>query len=428
VKNPPEHGKEMDKENTARKLEFDQAAETRLIQRTALYGFLLNLGLAALKAVLAVLSGSLAVAASAIDSITDSMASVAIYGGLRLSTIKTQKFPLGLYKIENVISVSVAFFIFFAGYEIARQILFQEEKHPEISLAIIGFLLMAVAATWLFGRYCLKLGRQTESPTLVAEGKHRQVDVLSSLIVLAAVTLNFFNIQFQVMHLGIDQIAAVLVLLFIAMTGWELLVDGMRVLLDVSVDPQTLRQVRKIIEREPQVKQVLSLVGRNAGRFRFIQTQIILRTDDLQKAHWISDRIEYHIRKEIPHVERVMIHYEPETSSYRRIAAPLKNLEGQISEHFGEAPYFAFVDRQLGEGKSKRQDIIENPFQHVEKGKGIRVAEWLVQKKVDILLVKEDLQHKGPSYVFSNAGVEIHPTSASSLEEGLERLNQIGKK
>ncbi len=76
------------------------------IQRVALYAFLINLGLAMMKAVLAAVSNSLAVTASAIDSATDSAASLALYGGLKLSTRKTKSFPLGLYKIENVIIMS----------------------------------------------------------------------------------------------------------------------------------------------------------------------------------------------------------------------------------------------------------------------------------------------------------------------------------
>ncbi len=112
--------------------EFDQREETRQIQRVALYGLLLNLGLAGMKGILAIASGSLAVAAGAIDLATDAVASAAIYGGLRLSALKSSRFPLGLYKIENLISVFVAFFIFLAGYEVIRRVLVGTGGHPDI--------------------------------------------------------------------------------------------------------------------------------------------------------------------------------------------------------------------------------------------------------------------------------------------------------
>lgn len=394
--------------------------ETRQIQRVALYAFLLNLALGAMKAVLAVFSGSLAVTASAIDSGTDSVASLALFGGLKLSTRKTSTFPLGLYKIENVISVVIALFIFFAGYEIARNILSPSAQAPDISLSIIAWFIGGTIATLLFGQYAIYVGRRTGSPTLKAEGKHRQTDVLSSVVVLAAVVLNYFEVHFELFGLSIDQLTAGLVLIFIAQAGWELLSDGMRVLLDASVDSQTLSQVRNIIESEPMVTEVESLVGRNAGRYRFLQAKIALRTDDLQKAHQISDRIEAKIHQQIPHVERVSIHYEPHAPEFRRVALPLTNTSGELSGHFGESPYFALVLLRRSDQQISKQEIIENPHRTVQKGKGIRVAEWLVEQKVDEVVVKEEIKHKGPGYVFSNAGIKTHVVNLDYLDQALE--------
>ena len=103
------------------------------------------------------------------------------------------------------------------------------------------------------------------------------------------------------MGISIDQIAAAVVLIFIAWAGWELLVDGMRVLLDASIDFETLDQVKRILEGHPMVVKVTSLIGRNAGRFRFLQTSMILRTGDLEKAHQISQILE----EEIPEKSRM---------------------------------------------------------------------------------------------------------------------------
>jgi len=96
--------------------------ETRVVRRVAFYALLLNLGLGIIKGIIALDSKSLAVTAGAIDSVIDAFASLILFAGVSLSTRKTPSFPLGLYKIENFISIIVAFFIFFAGYEIAREI------------------------------------------------------------------------------------------------------------------------------------------------------------------------------------------------------------------------------------------------------------------------------------------------------------------
>jgi cation diffusion facilitator family transporter len=399
--------------------------ETKVIGRVALYAFLLNLGLAVMKGFLAFFSSSLAVTAGAIDSGTDAAASLVLYGGLKLSTKKTPAFPLGLYKIENLISVFVALSIFFAGYEIAREVLAGASGPPEISAAVVLLLLLGVAATFFFGRYALAVGRRTGSPTLIAEGRHRQGDVLSSIVVLVSVLPGYFGWDLSVYGISIDEVAAVVVLIFIARAGWELLSDGMRVLLDASLDFETMDKVRSILNEHPTVVKIDSLTGRNAGRFRFLQAGIILRTGDLEKAHQISQILEEEIRRKVPHVERVTIHYEPQPRTHARIAVPLTERSGKVSGHFGESPYFALVTVRLSDRQVENKEILENPHKDVETAKGIRVAEWLVGENVDHVVMSEDLSRKGPGYVLSNAGVQSTVTEAHTLDDALEEAVSV---
>jgi len=394
--------------------------EAKQIERIALYALLLNFVLTGIKGVLAYFSGSLAIAANAIDSASDSVASLTILGGLKLSARKSPRFPYGLYKIENVISVILAMFIFFAGYEIVRNILSPGMESPTITLGHIGWLSFGTLITFLFGQYALAAGKRTKSPTLIAEGRHRQVDVLSSLVVLLAVGLHYFGLDIDFFGITIDHIAAGLVLIFIGYTGWEILSDGMRVLLDASLDLETLGQIRKIIESQPMVTEVRRLTGRNAGRYRFLETEVVLRTGNLKKAHAISQHIEADIRKQMPLVERVVIHYEPQMNEHLRIAVPLAYDMKQISAHFGEAPYFALVLLRFADGNIERQEVVTNPHTRVSKAKGIRVAEWLIEHKIDVVVVKEDLHKKGPAYVFADAGVELQVCSVGQLSEAID--------
>lgn len=399
--------------------------ETRLIKSVALYAFLLNLGLTVMKGVLAQTSHSLAVTAGAVDSGTDAVASLVLYGGLRLSVRKSPSFPLGLYKIENLISVFVALLIFFAGYEIAREALHPITTPPAISAGVVALLAAGTVAIYLFGRYAARVGRRTGSPTLIAEGRHRQVDVVSSLVVVFSTLTGYLGWEFFLFGISVDQVAAGLILIFIAWAGWGLLVDGMRVLLDASIDFQTLDRVRKILERDPMVVKVPSLTGRNAGRYRFLTVNVIVRTDDLSKAHEISERLESDIRDKIPRVERVVIHYEPQPRTHRRIAVPLANPSGIISDHFGSSPYFALFTMRLADLQLERRELIENPHANVDKAKGIRVAEWLVYQKVDQVFMKEDLSRKGPGYVFGNSGVTMKTTQAQNTRELMEEIRVL---
>jgi len=397
--------------------------ETIQIYRVAGYAFVLNLFLAGMKAMLAFFSGSLSITASAIDSATDAVASLVIYGGVRLSTKKTRSFPLGLYKLENVASVLIAIFIFIAGYEIVVSIFSSAQKTPAISLPFVGLLALATILTYLFGRYAIIMGRKTQSPTLVAEGRHRQVDVLSSLVVLVAAVLGYLEIDWSVWGITIDQMGACLILVFIARAGWELLSDGMRVLLDASIDFATLDQIQKIIKKEPLVDQITTLTGRNAGRFQFIHAGVTMKTQHLEKAHQVSEQLEKKIREQIPHIEKITILYEPQQRAHIRIALPLADENGMISSHFGEAPWFGMVHVQRTDQTITRQEIVKNPHADTETAKGIRVAEWLVDFGVDHVGMKEDISHKGPSYVLANGGVQTHLVSSENLRQAVAEIS-----
>ncbi len=400
--------------------------ETIQIYRVAGYAFVLNLFLAGMKAMLAFFSGSLAITASAIDSATDAVASLVIYGGVKLSTKKTRSFPLGLYKLENVASVLIAIFIFIAGYEIAISIFSSSQKIPAISLPFVGLLALATILTFAFGRYAIVIGRKTKSPTLVAEGRHRQVDVLSSLVVLVAAVLGYLGVDWTLWGITIDQMGACLILVFIARAGWELLSDGMRVLLDASIDFATLDRIQKIIKKEPLVDQITSLTGRNAGRFQFIHAGVTVKTRHLEKAHQVSEQLEKKIREQIPHIEKITILYEPQQRENVRIALPLADENGSISGHFGEAPYFGMVHVQRRDQTITEQKIVKNLHAETRTAKGIRVAEWLVDFGVEHVGMKEDISQKGPGYVLANAGIKTHLLSCDDLRQAVAEISAAG--
>jgi len=68
----------------------------------------------------------------------------------------------------------------------------------------------------------------------------------------------------------------------------------------------------------------------------------------------------------------------------------------------------------------EERKVLTNPYLEEEKAKGIRVAEWLVVEKADVILLKESLRGKGPVYVFRDAGVELRQTDAGALDEALQ--------
>lgn len=385
------------------------------LERVGVYSLLVNIGLVALKLVLAALSGSLALVASATDSAIDIFSSVAVLIGLVISKRKTKTFPFGLYKVENLVSIVIAVLIFFAGYEIAKEALLAPSGVVVTEWWMLTGVGLTVLVPLLYSRYELRVARTTNSPSLMAEARHFQTDVLSSSIVFVSLVAGGLGFD-------VDRIAALLIIPFIARSGWDLMVDGMKVLLDASLDSEMLSQVRGIIESYPGVAEVKSVVGRNSGRYRFLQANIEVHTTDLERAHRLSEELEQTVRDQVSNVERVVIHYEPREKTSLIYGVPLQDATGGVSEHLGRAPYFAIVELSAEDGSLLRQEIVANPYGQVEKQKGLQAARLLVGKGVDVLLLRESLEGKGPSYVFADAGVETRLTIAETLTQILAEL------
>lgn len=387
--------------------------KTTHVERWGWYSMGVNVVLAGINLVVTVASGSLAVRAEMVHNAVDFLTAVAVLIGLKLSTRKSKEFPYGLYKLENVITVALAVMIFVTAYEIARDALFTPAQVATVDPWMLGGVVVATLIPLVFSHFELRAGEAANSPALTADAKEYRAHVFTTGVVFAALLGQWFN-------LPLDRIAALVIVVAIGKTGWELLSDGMRVLLDASLEPDKLLEIREIILDEPTVAKLRWVTGRNAGRFRFVEAELTLRVQDLDKAEAVTRRIEEQIGQAVPHAERVLIHAEPMERTHLLYAAPLAEADGALSEHFGRAPYFALVTSRLADGVIEERQMLANPFVQVEKAKGIKVSEWLVDHKVDVVFVKESLRGKGPTYVFGDAAVEMRETDARTLEEALE--------
>jgi cation diffusion facilitator family transporter len=364
-----------------------------------------NLLLTLINLAIAAASGSLAVAAEMVHNLVDLAASVAVLAGLKISQRQSKAFPYGLYKVENVVAVGVALLIFVSGYEIAKEALLSSSQEATVEGWMLVGAGLSAAIPFLFGRYELRAGKAANSPALIAEAQEYRVHVFSSGLVMAALIG-------QTVGWPLDRAAALIIVLLIAKMGWELLSDGMRVLLDASVDAKTLSRVHGIVSQQPAVVAVRSLTGRNAGRYRFIEAEVSVRVRDLDKANQIGHTIADAIREQVPHVERALIHVEPNEKPTRRLALPLADENGSISQHFGTAPYFSFKDVRVEDGSLLEQRIVPNPYAGDPRGRGLKVAQWLLAQKVDVLQTADDIREKGPGYALGDAGVEVVITGA----------------
>jgi cation diffusion facilitator family transporter len=387
--------------------------------RIAFYSTVLNVLVALAKAILAWLSGSSALLADAIHGFSDTIASLLVLVGIWLSKKKSETFPWGLYKVENFVALVSAGLIFFAGYEIVRYV-FKGERalilgHFYSSLFGLLAIILTIA---IFSRFEARKAKDFNSPSLLADASHWYSDTASTALVLLAV------VGSKIGYPILDRIAALIMVGVIAKAGWDILKDSMRTLLDASVDPETLSRIRQEILRFSEVKEIKSLQARNSGRFVFVRTELVFGIKKFPRAHQLSEEIEKAILEKIPQVDKAIIHYEPVKKDFSIYAIPVEEDKNILSDHFGDAPYFYLLRMGAHEHSIQEERILPNPYQKEEKAKGIKVSEWLIKKGVDTVYTRKAFEGKGPSYVFSNADVEVIITEDKTIDEIHQELTK----
>lgn len=183
------------------------------VERTALISIGINIGLVIFKLTLAFLSGSLALVADAWHSGSDVAASGLVWTGARISRRGGRG---NLAVIENVIGILIAALIFVAAVGIFRKVsAVSSSQIRNLPIAIVGSLVAALVSYYA-AQYKLYVGRETGSMSLVADGYHSRMDMLTSVAVV-------IGLMGHTIGIGLDGVAAVVVGIFIIGSGGEIL-------------------------------------------------------------------------------------------------------------------------------------------------------------------------------------------------------------
>jgi divalent metal cation (Fe/Co/Zn/Cd) transporter len=135
-------------------------------RKLAVVSAALNMFFTATKFSLYLLSGSSALLAETAHSLTDVIGSLLVVGGIYLSEKKSERFPWGLYKVENIVALLSAGMIFLSAYEIAA-VIFRpsHEAIKNLDITLVVLFLMAFPIIF-FSRYEAKRAKAINFPSL----------------------------------------------------------------------------------------------------------------------------------------------------------------------------------------------------------------------------------------------------------------------
>ncbi len=361
-----------------------------------------------IKLAAALLTGSTGMLADCIHSGVDVAGSLMVWVGVRLAPHKYKRFPFGFYKIENLMALAIGFAILFGAYEILQVFLAGESPLPSNIPIGIGAVIFGMALDFFWGRFEARSGRLINSPGIEASGNHTVSDVYSSSVVLFGLVGSWFGYN-------LDRWAALIVAIMIAKMGAEILWDNVKVLLDISLSPEQLETYTKIVSRQPGVESVKSIRGRNAGSFRFVDTEIGIKAINVSQANAIAAKVEGALKEYDDAIDTVFVHYRHVFPERLRIFIPTDGSGANIGDFFGKTSHFTIIeyDRLSRAVVTRRTE--QNPFATQEKHRGINLAESLIDQGADSVCCREDLHDKGPGLMFHRFGIDVRLTDETEL-------------
>lgn len=284
--------------------------------RAALLSVVSNTLLVAGKLVVGLSIGSVSVISEAIHSAVDLVAAgIALFAVSTAHKPADEAHPFGHGKVENISGAVEALLIFVAALWIVLEAV-QKLRHPApIEAAGLGLAVMTISAVanWLVSALLFKVGRETDSVALQADGWHLRTDVYTSAGVAVGLGLTLGIRAWAGREvLWLDPTVAILVALLIAKTAWDLTREAGRDLLDAALPVDEEAWIRTHCAAvDPAILGVHSLRTRKSGPTRYVQFHLVLPgATPLAEAHELADRLEREIAAQFPG-SHVTIHMEP---------------------------------------------------------------------------------------------------------------------
>jgi cation diffusion facilitator family transporter len=251
--------KQMSNEKMAERPEMSR---DRVIIRTSIIGILANVFLAAFKAVVGILSNSIAVTLDAVNNLSDALSSIITIVGTKLAgKLPDKKHPLGYGRIEYLSAMIVSGIVLYAGITSAVESV-KKIIHPElpdyntVSLVIIG---AAVLVKILLGRYVKGQGEKVNSGSLVASGSDAMSDAALSASVLACAVI------FKISGISLEAFVGVVISVFIIRSGVEMMMETLNEILGSRAEKEVTDKIKKILTEEEEVRGAYDLITHNYG-------------------------------------------------------------------------------------------------------------------------------------------------------------------
>ena len=281
----------------------------RLMRRATYASVAAASALIVVKTVVWLMTGSVSVLSSLLDSLLDAAASIVNLLAVRQAlTPADREHRFGHGKAEPLAGLAQSAFI--AGSALLlmiealkRLIHPQPVEHTQLGVAVMA---VSIAVTLALVAYQRHVIRRTNSTAIRADQLHYSSDVLvNGGVIVALLAAQWLDAPV------LDPVFGAAVGIYIVYGAWRIARLSFDMLMDRELPDEDRRRIRDICLKHPQVRKVHDLRTRVSGPSTFIQMHIELDGGmSLINAHAVSDAVEDKIRAAFPGAE-VIIHQDP---------------------------------------------------------------------------------------------------------------------
>jgi cation diffusion facilitator family transporter len=234
----------------------------KVIIRTSIIGIVANVFLVAFKAVVGILTHSIAVILDAVNNLTDALSSVITIVGTKLAgKMPDKKHPMGYGRIEYLSAMVVSALVLYAGLTSLTESIKKIIKPEKVDYSIASLIIIAAAVLVKFflGKYVKRVGKKVNSSSLVASGADAQNDAFLSASVFASAIIFYFT------KVSLEAYVGVIISVFIIKAGIEMMIDTLNDILGRRTDKELSARIKELIKEEDEVRGAYDLIVNNYG-------------------------------------------------------------------------------------------------------------------------------------------------------------------
>lgn len=278
--------------------------------KVTIQSILWNIFLTIIKIFAGIFGKSSAMISDGLHSASDIISSVGVLIGNKIAkTPNDKEHNYGHEKAETLVSFLLSILLIIVSLKIgwgALQSLFNVDsvQVPTVLPLIVSIISIGIKEYQY--RITIRIANKINSPSLKADAWHHRSDALSSIA--AFIGIGGAMLGFK----ALDPIASIVVALFVAKVGLDILKDSTNELMDYSIDDEQEEQIRKIAEKTEGVINLGELRTRKHGAMAYVDLTICVNKDlTVLEGHEIAHKIEKYIINEMKFVKGITVHVEP---------------------------------------------------------------------------------------------------------------------